>query len=102
LILDDINIRYSLRPGDIGYISYLHGSIYSREYQYGAEFEVYVANGLIEFYESYDANRDCIWICELQTNCQLQLIYIRNTGLDLLKKNPPRTLENRLSNSDMI
>ena len=64
MIINEIIIRTTLRPGDIGYISHLHGIIYNREYQYGNEFEVYVANGLIEFYNNYDPKRDCLWICE--------------------------------------
>jgi GNAT superfamily N-acetyltransferase len=62
--LNDIYIRTTLQPGDIGYIAYLHGWIYSREYQYGIAFESYVAVGLAEFYQQYDAARDRVWVCE--------------------------------------
>ena len=37
--LDDISIRTELRPGDIGYVTYLHGVLYHREYGYGVQFE---------------------------------------------------------------
>ena len=59
-----IYIRTELRPGDIGYITFLHGSMYSKEYDYGISFEAYVAQGFFEFYKSYDADRDRVWICE--------------------------------------
>lgn len=59
-----ITIRTELRPGDIGYITYLHGILYAREYQYGIAFEAYVAQGLFEFYKNYDKDRDRVWICE--------------------------------------
>lgn len=59
-----INIRTELRPGDIGYITHLHGHLYSQEYNYGISFEAYVAQGLYEFYQNYNASRDRVWICE--------------------------------------
>lgn len=61
---DAITIRTQLRPGDMGYVIYLHGRLYQEEYQYGVSFEAYVALGLYEFYRTYDAVRDKVWICE--------------------------------------
>ncbi len=60
----NISIRTELRPGDIGYVTYLHGSLYAAEYQYGISFEAYVAKGLYEFYSQYDPARDRVWVCE--------------------------------------
>lgn len=62
--LKDIHIRTELQPGDIGYVIYLHGSLYKKEYDYGISFETYVALGLHEFYQQYDPGRDRVWICE--------------------------------------
>jgi GNAT superfamily N-acetyltransferase len=62
--LDNISIRTELRPGDIGYIVYLHGALYGKEYGYGIQFESYVAKGLCEFYEKYNPQRNRIWACE--------------------------------------
>jgi len=62
--LEDISIRIELRPGDIGYVTYMHGALYSREYNYGIQFESYVAKGLCEFYEKYNPERNRIWACE--------------------------------------
>jgi peptidyl-dipeptidase Dcp len=62
--LDDISIRTELRPGDIGYVTYMHGALYHREYNYGIQFESYVAKGLCEFYEKYKPGRNRIWACE--------------------------------------
>jgi N-acetylglutamate synthase-like GNAT family acetyltransferase len=62
--LSDISIRTILQPGDIGYVVYMHGAIYGREYNYGIQFETYVAKGLCEFYEKYDAQRNRVWVCE--------------------------------------
>ncbi|WP_315824336.1 GNAT family N-acetyltransferase [Paraflavitalea speifideaquila] len=66
IFLNDIHIRTTLQPGDIGYITYLHGWIYSKENNYGIAFESYVAVGLAEFYQQYDVTRDRVWICEHQ------------------------------------
>ena len=62
--LDDIFIRTEFRPGDLGYVTYMHGALYSKEYNYGLQFENYVAKGLCEFYEKYNPERSRIWACE--------------------------------------
>jgi len=62
--LDDISIRTELRPGDIGYVTYMHGALYHKEYNYSLQFESYVAKGLCEFYEKYNPERNRIWACE--------------------------------------
>ena len=62
--LDEISIRTELRPGDLGFVIYLHGTLYSREYNYGLQFESYVAKGLCEFYEKYEPKRSRVWVCE--------------------------------------
>lgn len=63
-LLNEVTVRTELRPGDIGYITYMHGDLYGREYDYGIEFETYVAKGLCEFYENYDPKTNRVWICE--------------------------------------
>lgn len=62
--LADISIRTELQAGDLGYVTYLHGKLYQKEYNYGIQFESYVAKGLCEFYEKYDPIRNCIWASE--------------------------------------
>src|SRR5438552_12285431 len=62
--LEDIRIRTELKPGDIGYVIYLHGHLYKKEYNYGIGFETYVAAGLAQFYQQYDPQKDQVWICE--------------------------------------
>jgi len=62
--LNDISIRTELQPGDLGYVTYMHGALYHKEYNYGLQFESYVAKGLCEFYEKYDPLRNRIWACE--------------------------------------
>jgi GNAT superfamily N-acetyltransferase len=62
--LDQIHIRSKLQPGDIGTLTWLHGLLYSNEYNHGIAFEAYVAQGLAEFFQNHDPKKDCIWICE--------------------------------------
>ena len=62
--LKDISIRTDLRPGDIGYVTYLHGYLYEKEYGYDVSFEAYVALGLYEFHKQYDPATNRVWVCE--------------------------------------
>ena len=64
ITLEDISILTELQPGDIGYVIHMHGALYGKEYNYGIQFESYVAKGLCEFYEKYDPQRSRVWICE--------------------------------------
>ena len=58
-----ITIRHTLRPGDIGYVTYLHGTLYAAEYGWDHTFEGYVAGPLAEFGKSHN-DRERIWIVE--------------------------------------
>lgn len=62
--LPDIIIRTNLRPGDVGFVTYLHGILYRQEYDYGMEFEWYVAEGLHEFCIQYNPTNNRVWVCE--------------------------------------
>ena len=59
----DIRIRNDLQPGDIGYITYLHGTLYAAEYGWDYTFEAYGAAPLGEFAKSH-TERERIWIVE--------------------------------------
>jgi GNAT superfamily N-acetyltransferase len=62
--LHDVTIRTNLQPGDLGYVMYRHGVLYSREYGFGISFETYVGETLAEFYRNYDPELDRVWVCE--------------------------------------
>lgn len=62
--LNDITIRTDIRPGDIGYITYMHGCIYQEEYEYSTVFEGYVAESFFEFIHNYNAAKDRLWCAE--------------------------------------
>jgi ribosomal protein S18 acetylase RimI-like enzyme len=66
VIRDDyipFTLRCDLKPGDVGYIVYLHGTLYSREYGFDPTFEAYVAGPLSEFVR-HRTDRDRLWIAE--------------------------------------
>ena len=83
--LDDISIRTELRPGDIGYVTYLHGALYHKEYGYSLQFENYVAKGLCEFYEKYNPERSRIWACEYD-NHMIGFLLLMDRGIGLGSK----------------
>src|ERR1043166_3214078 len=60
-----MHIRTNIKPVDIGYITYLHGSLYASEYGLDHTFEGYVATGIGEFARKYDANKDYFAVAEL-------------------------------------
>lgn len=61
--LAPVTLRTTLRPGDVGYIVYLHGTLYAREYGFDPTFEAYVAGPLAEFVRGASA-RDRLWDAE--------------------------------------
>ena len=63
-LLEDISIRTELQPGDLGYVIHLHGALYKKEFDYGLQFEAYVAKGLCEFFDKYRPERNRVWVCE--------------------------------------
>src|SRR5262249_50223286 len=58
-----ITLQTSLRPGDLGNIVSLHGTLYAREYGFDTTFEAYVAGPLGEFVRS-GSERERLWIAE--------------------------------------
>jgi N-acetylglutamate synthase-like GNAT family acetyltransferase len=57
-------LRDHLKPGDIGWLIYLHGTFYAQEYGYDQTFETYVAEGLSEFVEKFNPKTDRLWLAE--------------------------------------
>src|SRR5215470_1245172 len=58
-----VSLRHDLRPGDLGAVVHLHGTVYAREYGFDPTFEAYVAGPLSEFVRSR-GDRDRLWIAE--------------------------------------
>ncbi|PWT79800.1 MAG: N-acetyltransferase [Acidobacteria bacterium] len=53
-----MQIREGLKPGDIGSIIHLHGTLYADEYGLDHTFEGYVAASMGEFAKAYDPKKD--------------------------------------------
>jgi GNAT superfamily N-acetyltransferase len=58
-----ITLRHDLRPGDLGSVVRLHGTVYAREYGFDPTFEAYVAAPLAGFVLSR-TDRDRLWLAE--------------------------------------
>ena len=59
-----MQIRTHIKPGDIGYITYLHGVLYATEYGLDHAFEGYVAAGLGQFAQSFAERKDFFAVAE--------------------------------------
>lgn len=59
--LNDIEIHTDIQPGDLGYITYMHGVIYAEEYDYSESFEGYVAESVFDFINNYNDEKDHLW-----------------------------------------
>jgi DNA-binding MarR family transcriptional regulator/N-acetylglutamate synthase-like GNAT family acetyltransferase len=57
-----VSYREGLKPGDIGYLIYLHGVLYAKESGYSQEFERYVVKTFYDFLEHYTPEKDKIWL----------------------------------------
>ncbi len=58
-----VTLRDDLRPGDLGRLVWLHGTVYAQEYGFDPTFEAYVAGPLAKFVRQHSA-RDRLWIAE--------------------------------------
>lgn len=62
-LASNIRIRHNFKPGDIGYLIYLHGALYAEEHGWDHTFEAYVAGPLAEFAKSHN-DREQVWIVD--------------------------------------
>jgi GNAT superfamily N-acetyltransferase len=62
----NVTIRHEFKPGDIGYLTYLHGTLYAKDCGWDESFEAYVAVPLSEFAKSR-TERERIWLVEKDT-----------------------------------
>ncbi|MCK9399343.1 MAG: GNAT family N-acetyltransferase [Bacteroidales bacterium] len=75
-------LRHELKPGDIGYLTYLHGILYAKEYKYDQTFEAYVAHGLVEFVKSFNPYRDRIWLAEANGRIVGSIAVVRTSKVE--------------------
>jgi GNAT superfamily N-acetyltransferase len=70
----DIEIR-GYQPGDIGWVTWMHGVYYSEYWSLGPRFEMEVASELVAFIRAFDPARDGFWVAARQ-GCTLGAIAI--------------------------
>lgn len=58
---DDFVIDTQLRPGDLGYLVYLHGKLYAEEFGYMQGLEIYAMESILESIKNFSP-RDRFWI----------------------------------------
>ena len=61
----ELTIRHDLRPGDLGRVTELHGTLYAEEYGLSPIFEGYVAETLAELGKRNQPARDRLWLAEI-------------------------------------
>jgi GNAT superfamily N-acetyltransferase len=59
-----MQIHEGLRPGDLGYVIYLHGILYGKEYNLDHTFEGYVAARMGDFAIQFDPQKDFFAVVE--------------------------------------
>jgi GNAT superfamily N-acetyltransferase len=61
---EQIYVLRQHKPGDMGWVVYCHGVLYSQEYRYDERFEALVAEIVAEFVEHYNPARERCWMAE--------------------------------------
>jgi ribosomal protein S18 acetylase RimI-like enzyme len=74
-----INIRTTVKPGDVGAITWLHGVLYAEEYDLDETFEGYVAKPLSDLVLSGDYTDQRLWLVDYDDEVKGSIAIVKNS-----------------------
>ena len=67
------------RPGDMGWVMFTHGELYSREYDWDERFEALVGEIVVNFIRRFDPDRERCWIAEIDGERVGSIFLVKDT-----------------------
>ncbi len=77
----DLEVRHRFRPGDIGRLVTLHGTIYAAEWGWDHTFEAYVAGPLAEF-ALRSNERERVWLVDFEGELSASVAIVQASALE--------------------
>src|SRR4051794_2866811 len=75
----NVQVRWDIRPGDLGQLLYLHGILYAQEWGFDLTFEAYVAGTLAHFAAPLDTARERLWLAEAAGQLMGSIAVVKKT-----------------------